>query len=64
MRRRTRRVTNWKDGSMVLRWAASALMATEKRFRRIMGHQQLWMLDSHMKEPKDTGAIDSQKKAG
>jgi transposase-like protein len=31
-RGRTRRVSNWQDGSMVLRWAASALLATEKNF--------------------------------
>jgi putative transposase len=29
---------------MVLRWAAAALLATEKNFRRIMGYQDLWML--------------------
>jgi putative transposase len=29
---------------MVLRWAAAALLMTEKHFRRIMGYQDLWML--------------------
>ena len=38
VRQKTRRVTRWRDGSMVLRWTASALLATEKRFRRIMGY--------------------------
>jgi transposase-like protein len=37
LRQKTRRVTRWRDGSMVLRWCASALLATEKNFRRIMG---------------------------
>jgi len=41
---RTRRVTNWQDGSMVLRWAASAFLATEKNFRRMMGYRDLWIL--------------------
>ena len=44
VRRRTGRVTHWRDGSMALRWAATAFLQTEKRFRRIMGHKDLWML--------------------
>ena len=32
---------------MVVRWVVSAFPATEKNFRRIMGHQQLWMLKSY-----------------
>jgi putative transposase len=44
VRLRTRRVCRWRDGKMVLRWAAAALLATEKNFRRILGYQDLWML--------------------
>ena len=44
VRIRTRRVTRWKDGEMVLRWAATAFLATEQQFRRLMGHQELWTL--------------------
>ena len=44
VRMRTRRVTRWTDGAMVLRWAATAFLATEKHFRRIMGYRHLWML--------------------
>jgi len=44
VRLRTRRVCRWRDGKMVLRWAAAALLMTEKNFRRIMGYQDLWML--------------------
>lgn len=44
-RRRTGRVTNWKDGEMVRRWAASAFLDAEKNFRRIMGFEDLWMLE-------------------
>lgn len=44
VRMRTRRVTNWQDGSMVLRWAASGFLATEKNFRRLMGYRDLWIL--------------------
>jgi transposase-like protein len=44
VRLRTRRVCRWRDGQMVLRWAASALLSTEQHFNRIMGYRDLWML--------------------
>jgi hypothetical protein len=31
---------------MVKRWVASALLATEKNFRKIMGYRDLWALDA------------------
>ena len=46
VRLRTRRVCRWRDGKMVLRWAAAALLITEKNFRRIMGYRDLWMLEA------------------
>ena len=44
VRLRTRKVCRWRDGKMVLRWAAAALLMTENNFRRIMGYRDLWML--------------------
>jgi hypothetical protein len=35
---------------MVLRWAAAALLETEKRFRKIMGYKDLWMLKAVLDE--------------
>lgn len=46
VRIQTRRVTHWKNGRMVLRWMASAFLRTEKRFKRIMGHKDLWALEA------------------
>jgi len=40
----TSRVKHWRDGSMVLRWAAAALLFAETRFRRIKGAEQLGAL--------------------
>jgi hypothetical protein len=37
----TRKVCRWRDGKMMLRWAAAALLMTEKDFWRIMGHKDL-----------------------
>ncbi len=50
IRQKTGRVTRWRDGQMVLRWTASALVSLEKRMRRIMGHQQLWMLEAKLQD--------------
>jgi len=59
VRQKTRRVTNWQNGQMALRWAAASFQATAKSFRKIMGHQQLWMLKAHLDE-----RIDEQEAAG
>jgi len=53
VRRATRRVSRWTDGKMVLRWAASAFLDVEKRFRRIMGHEDLWTLKAILDEVVD-----------
>ena len=50
MRRRTGRVTRWRDGSMAVRWAAAAFLDAEKGYRRIMGYKDLWMLKAHLDE--------------
>ena len=44
VRKRTRNVCRWRDVDMVERWAASAWLLTEKNFRRIDGHKELWAL--------------------
>ena len=56
VRRRTRRVTRWKDAAMVCRWATAAFLDTEKSFRKIMGYKDLWMLDAILNPAKATAA--------
>ena len=52
VRLRTRKVCRWRDGKMVLRWAAAALLMTEQNFRRIMGCRDLWMLKAALDQNK------------
>jgi transposase-like protein len=59
VRIQTRRVTHWQNGKMVLRWMASAFLRTEKRFKRIMGHRDLWALEATL----NPSATASQKAA-
>ena len=41
----TRNVKRWRSGSMVLRWAVTALIEAEKNFRRVRGYREIAMLD-------------------
>ena len=64
MRQKTRRITHWQDGAMALRWAAASLLATEKRFRCIMGHDELWTLKSYLEGKDQNQPVANTKKAG
>jgi putative transposase len=44
VQRRTHNVTRWRDADMVERWVASAWLLTEKHFRKVIGHRDLWAL--------------------
>ena len=57
VRMRTRRVTRWRDGAMALRWTSAAMLAAEKRFRRIMGYRQLWMLKAYLDEEESAATV-------
>ena len=55
VRLRTRRICRWRDGRMVLRWAAAAYLITEKSFRKIQGYRDLWMLKAVLDEKQFSG---------
>lgn len=44
VQKRTGNVTRWRDAAMAERWAASAWLLTEKHFRKVIGHKDLWCL--------------------
>ena len=62
VRMRTRRVCNWQDGQMVLRWATAAFLETEKNFQKIGGYKQLWMLKSYLDEIEKEKVIAEKRK--
>ncbi|MCC6156608.1 MAG: hypothetical protein IT350_01050 [Deltaproteobacteria bacterium] len=39
-------MSRWRDPAMTLRWCATALLEHEKRFRKVMGYKDLWMLQA------------------
>ena len=60
VRSRTRRVKNWQYHAMVVRWVAASLLDMEERFKRIMGYQQLWMLEAKLKDLAEDASVDTQ----
>jgi len=44
VQKRTHNVTRWRTAEMVERWVASAWLITEKHFRKVIGHRDLWTL--------------------
>jgi putative transposase len=61
--RRTRNVTRWRDADMVQRWVASAWLLTEKHFRRIDGHANLWALAAILGREKKSTTTSKEKVA-
>ena len=64
VRMRTRRVSNWDGGRMVLRWVTAAFLETEKHFKRIGGYKQLWMLKSYLDDLEKDKVLVENRKAG
>jgi putative transposase len=63
VRLRTRRSCRWRDGRMVLRWAAAAFLMTEKHFRKIQGHRDLWMLKAALNQSTEGNRATSTDQA-
>jgi hypothetical protein len=55
VRIQTRRVTHWQNRKMVQRWMAAAFLRTEKRFKRIMGHRDLWGVEEILSQSTAAG---------
>ena len=48
---------------MALRWAATAMLDAEKRFRRIMGYRHFWILQSYLDGDENAAEVDTETKA-
>lgn len=63
-RQRVGRVRNWQSGEMALRWSSCAFEAASRQFRKVMGHQQLWMLKAHLDAIGKEEQLEQIKRAG
>jgi len=59
----TGRVSRWRNGAMVVRGAATALLETEKHYKKIMGYRELWQLQAHLNELDVQHGLASDRKA-
>ena len=64
IREKPHRISRWQNEAMALRWAATSLLATAGRFRRIMGYQQLWILQQNLQRFAASAEVVTQRKAG
>ena len=53
----TSRVKRWRNGKMVLRWGAAALLFAEKGFRRVRGHDHMHQLVATLNQNESTLAF-------
>ena len=63
VRRTTNRICRWRDAQMALRWTAAAFLEAEKRFRRIQGHAELWVLASALDRDQSSYRVADHAKA-
>jgi transposase-like protein len=57
-----RNVKRWKDGSMVLRWVASALSDASGRFRKLRGHADMKTLLNALAQRAHTDTTERSRK--
>lgn len=57
-----RNLKRWRGGGMAVRWAATALIVAEKKFRRIRGHREIPALMSALDCLADKAAMDNKTK--
>ena len=60
IRNRTSRLKNRQNREMVVRCVAVCLLEMEQRVKRIMGYQQLWMLEAKLKELTEEERIEGK----
>jgi len=58
IRRVTRNVKRWRDGSMVVRWVVTALMEAERKFRRVKGYRDMPQLIAALDATVGVEALD------
>ena len=61
IRQLTRNVRRWRNGSMVVRWVATALIEAEDRFRRIKGSRDISRLLAALDRAVGTDSHNAQK---
>ena len=64
LRRVSRNVKRWRGGTMALRWGATALVAAEKKFRRIKGYRNMPLLIAALEAKANPQSLDAKSHLG
>lgn len=60
VRRVSRNVKRWRDGSMIRRWVAVGIFEARRTFRRLRGHAGIPLLIQALRSPEQTTRIDQE----
>ena len=60
IRRVTRNVKRWRDGMMVRRWVATAILEAARGFRRLRGFQGMPLLVAALRGAEQTNRVDAE----
>lgn len=63
IRRVTRNVKRWRDGSMIQRWVAVSILEAQRGFRKLRGYKGMGDLARHLRAPEQTTRIDQEASA-
>ena len=63
IRRVTRNVKRWRDGNMIRRWTAAAILEAQRGFRRLRGYKGMPALIRALRSPEQTALIDQDANA-
>lgn len=61
--RKSKNVKRWRGGSMAVRWAVTAALEAQKKFRRIRGHKQMPQLIEALKRSSGVREVDNARAA-
>jgi putative transposase len=60
IRRVSRNVKRWRDGTMIRRWVAVGVFEARRTFRRLRGHAGITALAQALRSPEQTTRIDQE----
>lgn len=63
IRRVTRNVKRWRDGSMIQHWVAIPILQAQRGFRKLRGYKGMVELARHLRAPEQTTRIDQEANA-
>ncbi len=59
IRRTTRRVKRWDDGTMILRWVLVGVLEAARGFRRLKGHKDMPLFVARLKQHGESAAVQT-----